>query len=270
MVSLRKIGLQTVALAALVAGTPALAQDQQSADLIVTNAGKIHTGDDGQCDATAFAVRDGLFVEIGDDSEIGAYPGVDTQVIDADGRTVIPGLNGLHSHQIRGARFYDLDTRWDGMPTLEAALDLIRTEADRVPDIEFLDGGGAILRDEPNPSILYSTIGALPQMSEEALVNSIWQFYRELNRLGMTSAIDAGGGGHVFPEDYVGSPNIATNDGLPLRISYYLFAQDPGGEVAEFEVWIANNEVGENEGVDHDHSYELDDGGEFLVHSVGD
>ncbi len=333
----RHTALRSVALSALIAGTPALAQDQQAADLIVTNAGMVFAGGEASSDTTAFAVRDGTFVALGSDDEIDAYRGDETQVIDAGGRTIIPGLNDSHSHQIRGGRFYNLETRWDGIPSLKEALERIRTEAGRVPEgewvrviggwspfqfeeermptveelnevapdtpvfvlylyskgflnqagvealgytpetetadgsrIEFLDGGGAILHAEPNPSILYKTIGALPQMSEEDMVNSTKQYYRELNRLGLTSSIDAGGGGHVFPEDYVGSKNIATNDGLPLRMSYYLFAQDPGGEVAEFETWIANNEVGVNQDVHLDHGYELDGGGEFLVHSVGD
>ncbi len=53
------------------------------------NAGNIFTGDDGPQDATAFAVKDGTF--IGDDAEIEAYQGNDTQVIDVDGRTVFAG-----------------------------------------------------------------------------------------------------------------------------------------------------------------------------------
>ena len=138
MLSFRTTGLRTVAVAALVAGTPALAQDQQPADLIVTNAGTVFTGADDQSEATAFAVRDGLFVEIGDDADMDAYRGDDTQVIDADGRTVIPGLNDSHSHQIRGGRFYNLETRWDGIPTLKEALDRIRTEAERVPEGEWV------------------------------------------------------------------------------------------------------------------------------------
>lgn len=337
MVSLRKFGPQTALLAALLAGSPALAQGPEAADLVVVNAGTLYTGGEAQSDATALAVRDGTFVDIGTDAEIEAYRGDGTRVIDADGRTVIPGLNDSHSHQVRGGRFYNLETRWDGIDSLEAALDLIRTEAERVPQgewvrviggwspfqfaerrmptvqelneaapdtpvfvlflysrgflnqagvealgytpgtetadgsrIEFPEGGGAILHAEPNPSILYRTIGALPQMSGDDMINSTRQFYRELNRLGLTSAIDAGGGGHVFPEDYVASRDIATNDGLPLRITYYLFAQEAGGEAEEFETWIADNEVGENHDVAHDHGYELDGAGEFLVHSVGD
>ncbi|WP_324753213.1 amidohydrolase [Roseovarius sp. Pro17] len=336
MLTFKKFAPQ-VALAALLAGAPALAQNQQPADLIVMNAGKVFTGDPEQAEATAFAVQDGLFVEIGNDADIETFRGDDTQVIDADGRTVIPGLNDSHSHQIRGGRFFNLETRWDGIRSLKAALDLVRTEAGRAPEdewvrviggwspyqfeerrmptveelneaapdtpvfvlflysqgflnqagvealgyepgmetadgsrVEFLDGGGAILHAEPNPSILYKTIGALPQMSEEDQINSTKQYYRELNRLGLTSSVDAGGGGHVFPKDYVGSRNIATNDGLPLRMSYYLFAQEAGKEAEDFGEWIANNEVGVNEDVHLDHGYELDGAGEFLVHSVGD
>ncbi|MFD2738813.1 amidohydrolase [Sulfitobacter aestuarii] len=337
MLTFKNTALRSVALSALIAGTPALAQDQQAADLIVMNAGTVFADGAATSETTAFAVRDGTFVALGSDDDIEAYRGDDTQVIDADGRTVIPGLNDSHSHQIRGGRFYNLETRWDGIPTLKEALERIRTEADRVPEgewvrviggwspyqfeenrmptvdelneaapdtpvfvlflysqgflnkagvetlgytsetetadgsrIEILENGGAILHAEPNPSILYKTIGALPQMSEEDMVNSTKHYYRELNRLGLTSSIDAGGGGHVFPEDYVGSNNIATNDGLPLRMSYYLFAQDPGGEIAEFKDWIANNEVGVNQDAHLDHGYELDGAGEFLVHSVGD
>lgn len=337
MTSFKKFSLQTVAIAALVAGSPVFAQDQQVADLIVMNAGKVFTGTDSDEGATAFAVKEGKFIEVGDDSDVEALRGDDTKVIDADGRTVIPGLNDSHLHAVRGGRFFNLETRWDGVPSLKEALDLVREEAKRVPEgewvrviggwspyqfeekrmptvdelnevapdtpvfvlflysqgylnkagvealgytadmetpegsrIEILDNGGAILHAEPNPALLYKTIGALPQLSEEDQVNSTKQYYRELNRLGLTSAVDAGGGGHVFPKDYVGTKNIATNDGLPMRISYYLFAQTAGAEAEDFGEWIANNEVGNNQDTHLDHGYELEGAGEFLAHSVGD
>ncbi len=43
--------------------------------------------------------------------------------------------------------------------------------------------------------ILYSTLGKAPKLPVEDQVNSTRHFMRELNRLGITSAIDAGGGG---------------------------------------------------------------------------
>src|SRR5581483_2359474 len=54
---------------------------------------------------------------------------------------------------------------------------------------EFIDGG-VILR---KPAAVYSPIGKLPALSAEDQVNSTQHFFRELNRFGLTSVIDAGG-----------------------------------------------------------------------------
>jgi predicted amidohydrolase YtcJ len=73
--------------------------------------------------------------------------------------------------------------------------------------------GGEIVRDshgnptgmliaKPNAMILYATLAKGPKLPLELQVNSTRQFMRELNRLGLTSAIDAGGGFQNYPEDY--------------------------------------------------------------------
>jgi predicted amidohydrolase YtcJ len=54
-------------------------------------------------------VRDGKFVRVGTDKDVMALKGPQTQVIDAGGRRVIPGLNDSHIHVIRGGRFYNLE-----------------------------------------------------------------------------------------------------------------------------------------------------------------
>lgn len=336
MVLLKKIGPLALVLATVITviGCMTLAQ-RQPVDLIVINA-NVHTLDVERPQTTAFAVKNGKFVAVGTDAEIETYRAEKTQVINANGRTVIPGLNDSHSHAVRGGRFFNLETRWDGIPSLAEALERIRTEAGRTPAgqwvrviggwspyqfrekrmptiqelnkaapdkptfvlflysmgflnqagvealgltpdmkapegsrIEFVDGG-AILYADPDPSILYRTIAALPQLSAADQINSTLHFYRDLNRLGMTSTVDAGGGGHVFPKDYTGTRNIATNDGLPLRVSYYLFAQTAGEEARDFAEWIENNKVALNEDIHLEHGYELEGAGEFLVHSVGD
>jgi predicted amidohydrolase YtcJ len=47
---------------------------------------------------------------------------------------------------------------------------------------------------KPNANILYSTLAKAPKLSREDQINSSRQFFRELNRFGVTSDIDAGGG----------------------------------------------------------------------------
>ena len=134
---------------------------------------------------------------------------------------------------------------------------------------EFVEGG-AILHAEPNPLILYQMIARPPQLSAEDQVNSSLHFYREMNRLGLTSAVDAGGGGHAFPQDYAGSQALVRNGELAVRISYYLFAQTQGKEAADFERWTGEYQVGRNEAEHLAHGFELEGGGEFLAHSAGD
>ena len=134
---------------------------------------------------------------------------------------------------------------------------------------ELVDGG-AILYAEPDPTILYQMIAKLPQLSAEDQLNSTLNFYHEMNRLGMTSTVDAGGGGHVFPKDYAGTQTAATNDEMSVRISYYLFAQTAGKEAEDFRNWTMEYEAGKNGAKSLEHGFELEGGGEFLAHSVGD
>lgn len=159
-----------------------------------------------------------------------------------------------------------------GMINRAAVRALGLTEGTKAPEggrYEFVDGG-AILHAEPNPAILYQMIAKPPQLSAADQVNSTLHFYRELNRLGMTSAIDAGGGGHAFPKDYAGSQAVVREGDLPVRISYYLFAQDPGKEADDFRRWTSEYQAGRNEDGQLEHGFELEGGGEFLAHGAGD
>jgi predicted amidohydrolase YtcJ len=324
-------------LLALLIGGCTRAPDQD-ADLIVFNA-RVSTMDTARTMVSAVAVADGRILRVGGDEEALGLRGPHTQVVDAGGRRLIPGLNDSHLHAVRGGRFYNLELRWDGATSLTRALDMVREQAERTPDGQWvrviggwsphqfeegrmptteelnrvapntpvavlflysqgflnraaidalgIDGDtlppvgsrferGAdgrptgVLLAEPNPTILYQTIGALPPMSLEEQVNSTRHFFRELNRFGLTSAIDAGGGGHVFPENYEATKTLAERGELPLRISFYLFPQRPGREFEDFEEWMSSNDVDQNGARALPDGYTLEGAGEFLVWSAGD
>ncbi len=135
---------------------------------------------------------------------------------------------------------------------------------------EFTADGGAILHAIPNPDLLYGTIGKLPPLSAADQALSTKHFYRDLNRFGLTSVIDAGGGGHKFPHDYKGTDVLAESGELPLRISKYLFPQNKGQELAEFQQWTKEWEVGVNSAKFLMNAYVLRGGGEFLAWAAGD
>ena len=90
-------------------------------ELILRN-GKVTTLNRKKPEASAVAVADRRFVAVGDDSEVMTLQNPDTQVIDLCGRRLIPGLNDSHLHLIRGGLNYNLELRWDGVPSLAEAL----------------------------------------------------------------------------------------------------------------------------------------------------
>src|SRR5207247_5000144 len=98
------------------------------ADVIVRN-GRVATQDDRRSFAQAVAIGDGKFIAVGTDHDVLKRRGDSTQVIDVGGRTVIPGLNDSHLHLIRGGLNYNMELRWDGVPSLADAMRMLRERA---------------------------------------------------------------------------------------------------------------------------------------------
>jgi hypothetical protein len=75
----------------------------QEADRVYLNA-NVHTVDKAFSKASAFAVKGGRFIYVGDRAGVQAHIGRLTEVIDLQGRTVIPGLHDAHTHIRYGER----------------------------------------------------------------------------------------------------------------------------------------------------------------------
>ena len=305
----------------------------QTADLIAYN-GKIATQNEERSIVEAVAVLDGKFLAVGTDREVMAWRGEQTQLINLNKRTAIPGLNDSHTHLIRGGLNYNLELRWDGVPSLADGLRMLREQARRTPSGQWVRvvGGwsefqfaerrmptldelnkaapdtpvfvlhlydrallnraalravgytkespnppaGEIVRDaagnptgaliaRPNAMILYATLAKGPQLPPEYQVNSSRHFMRELNRLGITSVIDAGGGFQNYPEDYRIVEQLHKRGQLTVRIAYNLFTQKPKGELADFERWTGM--VKSRQGDDY---LRHNGAGEMLVFSAAD
>jgi predicted amidohydrolase YtcJ len=89
--------MRFAAFAAVVLALPVAAQSTRPADLIVTNA-RIYTVDDSRPVVSAMAIRDGRIAFTGSAREAMALKGAGTKVVDAAGRTVIPGMVDAHAH----------------------------------------------------------------------------------------------------------------------------------------------------------------------------
>jgi predicted amidohydrolase YtcJ len=117
----------------------------------------------------------------------------------------------------------------------------------------------------PSALILYSTLAQGPKLPYDYQLNSTRHFMREMNRLGITSVIDAGGGGQNYPDDYRVIQALHDQDQLTVRIAYNLFAQKAGGELQSFRDWADQVTPGQG-----DDRLRLNGAGENLTWSAGD
>ena len=124
---------------------------------------------------------------------------------------------------------------------------------------------------EPNAFILYSTLARLPELSNEEKVNSTIQYMTELNRLGVTAVMDAGGGFQNFPDDYTVTDSLNKLGKITVRLPYFLFAQKKGSELNDYSKWMAMIEIDEhgNNGI-NDIDYYVGGAGENLVGDAAD
>jgi predicted amidohydrolase YtcJ len=301
-------------------------------DLILHN-GAVTTLDPAHPQVTALAVTGARITASGGEELLGSAADR-TRRIDLNGRRCIPGLNDSHIHVIRGGLNFNMELRWDGVPSLADALAMLKEQARRTPppqwvrviggwtEFQFAERrlptleevnlaapetpvfilhlydraivnraalrslgytretpdppGGEIQRDKagnptglliarPNAAILYASLARGPKLSEADQINSTRQFLRELNRLGLTSAVDAGGGFQNYPEDYRVMEGLAHKGELTLRIAYNLFTQHPKGELADFSSWVEMTAPGRG-----DDFYRVNGAGEMLVFSAAD
>lgn len=316
-----------------VAGIVPRSDVERPADIVVRNA-KIYTGDPARPQATAVAITDGKITAIGDDRDILASVGTATKVVDGQNRRVVPGLNDSHLHVIRGGLNYVLELRWDGVPTLKMAMQMLREQAARTPKgqwVRVVGGftkeqfaekrlptvselneaapdtpvfilnlyqsallnraavkaigytkdtpdfkGGQIVRGRdgeptgvllaaPSALVLYATLAKAPLLPREEQKESTRQYLRELNRFGLTSAIDAAGGFQNFPENYSTVTELANEGNLSLRIAYHLFPQVAGQEIDDLKRWVETVKPG-----DGDEYLRLNGAGENLTWAAGD
>jgi predicted amidohydrolase YtcJ len=117
----------------------------------------------------------------------------------------------------------------------------------------------------PSAAILYGTLAKGPKLPLEYQLNSTRHYMRELNRLGITSVIDAGGGAQNYPQDYEVIERLHRDGELTVRIAYNLFTQRPKAELADFTAWTGSVQAGQGDAM-----YRHNGGGEMLVYSASD
>lgn len=136
--------------------------------------------------------------------------------------------------------------------------------------------GGTIQRDAsgrptglllatPSALILYDTLYKGPHLDRDQQLLSTRHFMREMNRLGLTSTLDCGGGYQNWPQDYEVIQELDRRGEMTLRIGISTFIQRPGKEYEDFSAWTEKYRI--DSGSPY---FRLIGGGEMIVRSIYD
>jgi predicted amidohydrolase YtcJ len=121
--------LPAIAAAVLCAANPGAAAAQE-AELVVINA-KVATLDGQSRIVQGLAVREGRIAAVGSTADVRKLAGPRTRIVDAGGRTVIPGLIDSHMHAVRAALSYSVEVNWIDARTIPEAMARLRSAAER-------------------------------------------------------------------------------------------------------------------------------------------
>ena len=111
-----------------------------SADLVLLN-GKVVTVDADETIAEAVAVKGSLIVAVGSDEEVSQTMGDETQVVDLEGRTILPGLIDSHMHPGSYGIFWVRGVRCGpDIESIDELLERIGEKADATPEGRWILG----------------------------------------------------------------------------------------------------------------------------------
>ena len=302
-------------------------------DLILRN-GKVTTMSSLVQEAECVAITGRVFSAVGSEKEVMPLADAHTRVIDMGKKRVIPGLVDGHIHMIRGGLTYNMELRWDGIPSLAEAMNMLKIQVANTPPPQWVRviGGFSLLQfkerrlptlnelneaapatpvmilhlydrallnraalralgydkntpdpadakierdkagnptgviiSEPVNTILYQTMDKAPKLEYADQVNSTKHFMRELNRLGVTGVVDAGGGFNPYPQNYEIAQSLVDSGEATVRMAFNLLPQTPNTELAEFSQLI--NDVKPRTG---NTMFRPNGAGEMLVYSAYD
>ncbi|SMO61274.1 amidohydrolase [Halorubrum cibi] len=124
----------------------------EAADRVFLN-GEVHTLAESDETHEAVAVRDGEVVRLGRTYDVEFLAGVDTDVVDLDGRTLLPGFIDAHTHLTTvGRTLVHAD-----LSAADSPAEAVRLLAERAEEVERADGG-----DEAGPGSDAATADADP------------------------------------------------------------------------------------------------------------
>lgn len=193
-------------LAISIVSVETFAQSQQ-ADMIVLNA-DIRTSNPAQPKAQAFAIKDGKFFAVGNNTFIKNMASKETQVVDAKGKTILPGLTDAHTHLLGGLELWEGVDLY-GITDRQQWFKLIAKRDKELPKGAWLTGGRwdtSILKDSamPTKQELDAIIPDRPVVLQDIDFHTVWVNSKTLQLLGIDENTPVPQGGEIIKDPKTG------------------------------------------------------------------
>ena len=180
------------------------------ADVIIRDT-SVYTLNPDQRWAEAVAVRDGQIVMVGSNEEVEPFTGPDTTVISQPGGLVLPGFQDAHVHPLSSG-VDQFDCNLDIQPQEQQAyLDAISACATRMPDREWISGGGWSVAafapgGIPNKDALDAIVPDRPMVFSSTDGHTAWANSKAMEIAGITAATTDPVNGRIDRDPVSGEP----------------------------------------------------------------
>jgi predicted amidohydrolase YtcJ len=177
--------------------------------------GPVFRADAARTSSRAVAVRDGVVVAVGGDDDVAPYLARAREIVDLEGRLLLPGFTDAHAHPLRGGlerlRCHLLDVSTPG-----EYLRVIAEYADANPGRRWIIGGGwateAFPDGGPTRELLDSVVADRPVCLAERGHHTVWVNSRALELAGIDASTPDPSDGRI-ERDASGQPTGLLHEG---------------------------------------------------------
>lgn len=205
-----------------------------SADLLIQNA-LVYTVDDSMPWVEAIAIADGRILAVGSDEDLAAYAATDTQIVDLQGRLVLPAFGDAHVHPVFGGMAFSRCSLHEGT-TLKEYQDIIAGCVEDAPGDGPIYGVGwedALFPPHgvPRKEILDAVTSERPLVFESVGGHSFWVNSKTLELAGINGDTPDPPNGHIDRDPKTGEPVGGLQESAMELVS--AFVAKPGAEEIE-------------------------------------
>ena len=221
----------SVMIAFVASGALAFAQE---ADVVYHN-GRIYTVNEAQPWADAVAVKDGVFIGVGSSDDVKPFIGGQTEVVDLEGRFVMPGILDLHSHPFITPWYGSMNLSLTSPGEPKAILKEVKAFAESHPEKKWILGGqwniGIYPDDAPRKEWLDEIVPDRPVVLLDQSGHTAWLNSRALQLSGITAETPSDHLNVIVKDRRTGEPTGTIRE-LALQMSERVIPQATPEEYA--------------------------------------